>query len=164
MFLTTTMAAAAGTTKDLCISALQQLQTQTGKYSNIVSIFETWFDEAGMDDETLQDEFSDAIDQSLFIEAAKDKKEIQNDEEAQQIFNAIKNALTIPTDEEEAKVPAPKVTRYRSLPVELLSTKISDKEFTPIRQRFKEQAPGLLPRDEQACEDILRMYVLSTFR
>lgn len=150
------MAAAAVTTKKLCISALRQLQTQTRKYSNIVSIFETWYEEGGQDDETLRIEFADVIDESSFIEAARGKKEIRNDEEAQQIFNAIKNALTVPTEEKE----------QMSLPLLLLTTKLPDdweKQLDSVdfelRESVKRQASKLVTGDGKGCMDVLRLYV-----
>ena len=47
-----------------------------------------------------------------------------------------------------------------NLPVTLLSIQIDKEKLPSIRERFTEQAPDLVLNEAQACEDILKLYVL----
>lgn len=160
------------TEQQICVKALQQLHDETNKYPNIVTSFNTWYVEGDWESVGLDDElYNCEMEASTFIDELREQNIVQNTEEAQLIFDRLRDALTNGGNDEIKEDEAPNGPAFNtdeSLPVKILSLDIKDfyhdnviSSKSPLRKRFKEQAPDLLSADVGGCKDILKAYVLS---
>jgi len=83
--------------QQVCVSALKKLQSDTGKYPDIIAFFNEWYEEndwlnAGLDEELYN--CPNPMEDSSFVEEILDTNIAKNEEEARQIFDALNHALT----------------------------------------------------------------------
>eukprot|EP01084_Bolivina_argentea_P279418 477690_1 len=159
-----------------CISALTSIQN---KYPQLLNEFIEWHKQEGWDDEGLNDEFSEDITDSSFIDYLKENNKITPGQQELEIFSLLHNAITSDSiqliqapiqshhtisdsyDENEYKQP---LNPSISVVVKILSTDITPKEkkkqieskHSATKKRLKKQLPIMLPKEKKVnAHDIL---------